>query len=169
MTIPLRTARPRSRRPPHLASPGELLRAARHEAGHAVMGIALGCRVGYAIIHRTGCGSARVSQGRGRRDPVIHAMVCWAGPIAEGIAPGIGDSDHANLRAAGLRPASMGRMARWTQEAFATMRLEPAVAVVAKLLHARLGRRVSGKAICEVLAGAAPWLLTPAASRGARR
>lgn len=157
---PLRTARPRPRRSSRLASPEELLRVARHEAGHAVMAIALGCRVGSAIIHATGDGQVLVSQGRGRPDPVIHAMVCWAGPIAEGPSRfGPAPSDLAALRFAGLRPDSIERMRRWTRDAFDAMRLWPAIVAVAPLLLARVGRRVPGPAIHEAVATAAPWLV----------
>lgn len=134
----------------------ELRDTARHEAGHAVMALSLGCRVDFAIVRRNGDGLVVASQGRGKRDPFVLALISWAGPVAEGKA-GIQVDDLAVMKRVGLRPPSIGTLRRLVFE-YVASRLALPIAAVAELLLSRVGRRVPGADLRAAALAAAPWI-----------
>lgn len=137
-----------------------LLATARHESGHAVMAIALGCTVLRAGVHRSGDGFCVTTHGRGRRrDPMMDGLIAWAGTIAEGVDDGsIGAEDHGLMRSYGFRPSSVATLRAIAVRCFHEWDLEPAIAAVAALLAADVGGIVKGAAIRACALRAQPSL-----------
>lgn len=149
----------RRRRPARAPSDplAALRQVALHEAGHAVMALAMGQRIRSVRVEASGHGEVLLEPGRGRRDPVVDALIAWAGAVAEG-REGIQRDDAGHMRRAGLRPASVELMGEVARVAFAAGHLHVAVAAVAALLVEHVGERVPGERVREVAVGAGPWL-----------
>ena len=134
--------------------------AARHEAGHAVMAIALGYKVSGAFVCADGTGGVSAGPGRGRRrDPLAEAMICWAGGIADGTAgTQISEGDALLMRAMRYRWSSIVALRELALRRYEECGMGPAVGAVAALLVANVGRRVAGAVIHEAALGAVPAL-----------
>jgi hypothetical protein len=132
---------------------------ARHEAGHAVMAIAIGYIVNSAWLRPDGTGGVRAGPGRGRRrDPFAEAMICWAGAIADKTADfKIAAGDAHIMLGLRYRWSSILALRDVARQRFVDWNLEPAVAAVAALLVSNVGR-VDGGLIHATALRAVPSL-----------